>query len=91
MLGRICRKDAREIMQEIMNEVILYSENSFYVCMESMWQVSYLWEEIPWLQQCLSSCQSSCSCTLQTRVKMLQAISQLQVIDYGTICSIERV
>lgn len=44
-----------------------------------MWQVSYLWEEIPWLQQCLNPSQSSCSCTLQTRLKMLQAVSQLQV------------
>ncbi|KAM3859677.1 ankyrin repeat and fibronectin type-III domain-containing protein 1 [Diretmus argenteus] len=41
-------------------------------------KVSYLWEEIPWLQQCLSSSQSSCSCTLQTRLKMLQAVSHLQ-------------
>ncbi|XP_076616806.1 ankyrin repeat and fibronectin type-III domain-containing protein 1 isoform X2 [Chaetodon auriga] len=41
-------------------------------------KVSYLWEEIPWLQQCLSPSQSSCSCTLQTRLKMLQAVSQLQ-------------
>ncbi|XP_019902065.2 ankyrin repeat and fibronectin type-III domain-containing protein 1 isoform X2 [Esox lucius] len=41
-------------------------------------KVSYLWEEIPWLQQCLSPSQSSCSCALQTRLKMLQAISQLQ-------------
>ncbi|XP_023196155.1 ankyrin repeat and fibronectin type-III domain-containing protein 1-like isoform X1 [Xiphophorus maculatus] len=41
-------------------------------------KVSYLWEEISWLQQCLSPSQSSCSCTLQTRLKMLQAVSQLQ-------------
>ncbi|KAM7370905.1 hypothetical protein PAMP_010415 [Pampus punctatissimus] len=41
-------------------------------------KVSYLWEEIPWLQQCLSPSQSSCSCTLQTRLKMLQAVSLLQ-------------
>nr|XP_020461770.1 ankyrin repeat and fibronectin type-III domain-containing protein 1-like isoform X2 [Monopterus albus] len=41
-------------------------------------KVSYLWEEIPWLQQCLSLSHSSCSCTLQTRLKMLQAVSQLQ-------------
>ncbi|XP_072311694.1 ankyrin repeat and fibronectin type-III domain-containing protein 1 [Eucyclogobius newberryi] len=41
-------------------------------------KVSYLWEEIPWLQQCLSLTQTSCSCTLQTRFKMLQAISHLQ-------------
>ncbi|KAK7919712.1 hypothetical protein WMY93_010996 [Mugilogobius chulae] len=41
-------------------------------------KVTYLWEEIPWLQQCLSLTQTSCSCTLQTRLKMLQAISHLQ-------------
>ncbi|KAL2078456.1 hypothetical protein ACEWY4_026141 [Coilia grayii] len=41
-------------------------------------KVSYLWEEIWWLQQCVVSGQSSCSCTLQTRLKMLQAIAQLQ-------------
>ncbi|XP_026206829.1 ankyrin repeat and fibronectin type-III domain-containing protein 1 isoform X1 [Anabas testudineus] len=41
-------------------------------------KVSYLWEEIPWLQQCLSPSQTSCSCTLQTRLKMLQAVSHLQ-------------
>ncbi|XP_077482639.1 ankyrin repeat and fibronectin type-III domain-containing protein 1 isoform X1 [Stigmatopora argus] len=41
-------------------------------------KVSYLWEEIPWLQQCLNPTQSACSCTLQTRLKMLQAISHLQ-------------
>ncbi|XP_037134366.1 uncharacterized protein LOC119138444 isoform X1 [Syngnathus acus] len=41
-------------------------------------KVSYLWEEIPWLQQSLSPTQSSCSCTLQTRLKMLQAVSHLQ-------------
>ncbi|KAM6951317.1 ankyrin repeat and fibronectin type-III domain-containing protein 1 isoform 2-T2 [Aplochiton taeniatus] len=41
-------------------------------------KVSYLWEEIPWLQQCLSPSQLSCSCTLQTRLKMLQAVAHLQ-------------
>ncbi|KAG9349907.1 hypothetical protein JZ751_026260 [Albula glossodonta] len=41
-------------------------------------KVSYLWEDISWLQQCLSPSQSSCSCTLQTRLKMLQAVSLLQ-------------
>nr|XP_057916973.1 ankyrin repeat and fibronectin type-III domain-containing protein 1 isoform X1 [Doryrhamphus excisus] len=41
-------------------------------------KVSYLWEEITWLQQYLNPTQSSCSCTLQTRLKMLQAISHLQ-------------
>lgn len=43
-------------------------------------QVSYLWEEISWLQQCLGPSQTSCSCTLQTRLKMLQAVSHLQVV-----------
>ncbi|XP_030626060.1 ankyrin repeat and fibronectin type-III domain-containing protein 1 [Chanos chanos] len=41
-------------------------------------KVSYLWEEISWLQQCISPAQSSCSCTLQTRLKLLQAVAQLQ-------------
>ncbi|MGH0121481.1 UNVERIFIED_CONTAM: hypothetical protein FKN15_023779 [Acipenser sinensis] len=41
-------------------------------------QVSCLWEDISWLRQCLSPSQSSCSCILQTRLKMLQAVSQLQ-------------
>ncbi|XP_029102352.1 ankyrin repeat and fibronectin type-III domain-containing protein 1 [Scleropages formosus] len=41
-------------------------------------KVSYLWEDIPWLQQCLNPSQSSFSCALQTRLKMLQAVSQLQ-------------
>ncbi|XP_069036950.1 ankyrin repeat and fibronectin type-III domain-containing protein 1 isoform X3 [Lepisosteus oculatus] len=41
-------------------------------------KVSCLWEEIPWMQQCLSPSQSSYSCALQTRLKMLQAVSQLQ-------------
>ncbi|KAJ8364191.1 hypothetical protein SKAU_G00130220 [Synaphobranchus kaupii] len=41
-------------------------------------KVSYLWEEISWLQQCMSPSQSSCSCALQTRLKMLQGVSQLQ-------------
>ncbi|XP_046888294.1 ankyrin repeat and fibronectin type-III domain-containing protein 1 [Hypomesus transpacificus] len=50
------------------------------VMQDFLWftKVSYLWEEIPWLQQCLSPSQSSCSCTLQTRLKMLQAVSHLQ-------------
>lgn len=56
---------------------------TFCMC-ASMCQVSYLWEEIPWLQQCLSPSQSSCSCTLQTRLKMLQAVSQLQVVQWKT-------
>lgn len=56
-------------------------KNILYVCIQSTCQVSYLWEEIPWLQQCLSPSQSSCSCTLQTRLKMLQAVSHLQVVQ----------
>ncbi|KAG5262387.1 hypothetical protein AALO_G00274610, partial [Alosa alosa] len=47
-------------------------------------KVSYLWEEISWLQQCVVSAQSSCSCTLQTRLKMLQAVAQLQQNLLGT-------
>ncbi|XP_041133819.1 ankyrin repeat and fibronectin type-III domain-containing protein 1-like isoform X1 [Polyodon spathula] len=41
-------------------------------------KVSCLWEDILWLRQCLSPSQSSCSCTIQTRLKMLHAVSQLQ-------------
>ncbi|XP_056153692.1 ankyrin repeat and fibronectin type-III domain-containing protein 1 isoform X2 [Lampris incognitus] len=41
-------------------------------------KVSYLWEEIVWLQQCVSTSQTSCSCALQTRLKMLQAVAHLQ-------------
>ncbi|KAG5832357.1 hypothetical protein ANANG_G00290310, partial [Anguilla anguilla] len=41
-------------------------------------KVSYLWEEIPWLLQLLGPSQSSCTCSLQTHLKMLQAASQLQ-------------
>ncbi|XP_037393188.1 ankyrin repeat and fibronectin type-III domain-containing protein 1 [Pygocentrus nattereri] len=41
-------------------------------------KVSYLWEEISWLQQCVGPAQLSCSCTLQTRLKMLQALAHLQ-------------
>lgn len=42
-------------------------------------QASYLWEEIPRLQQRLNPAQAACSCTLQTRLKMLQAVAHLQV------------
>ncbi|XP_072535282.1 ankyrin repeat and fibronectin type-III domain-containing protein 1 isoform X2 [Salminus brasiliensis] len=41
-------------------------------------KVSYLWEEVSWLLQCVSPAQLSCSCTLQIRLKMLQALVQLQ-------------
>ncbi|XP_058255126.1 ankyrin repeat and fibronectin type-III domain-containing protein 1 isoform X1 [Hemibagrus wyckioides] len=43
-------------------------------------KVTYLWEEILWLQQCASSTHPSCSCTLQTRLKILQALTQLQAL-----------
>ncbi|KAF5889587.1 ankyrin repeat and fibronectin type-III domain-containing protein 1-like isoform X1 [Clarias magur] len=43
-------------------------------------KVTYLWEEIQWLQQCASSTHPSCSCTLQTRLKILQALTQLQAL-----------
>lgn len=38
-----------------------------------------MWDEILWLRQCVTVSQSSCSCILQTRFKMLLAISQMQV------------
>ncbi|KAF7709060.1 hypothetical protein HF521_018117 [Silurus meridionalis] len=43
-------------------------------------KVTYLWEDIQWLQQCASSTHPSCSCTLQTRLKILQALTQLQAL-----------
>lgn len=48
---------------------------------DSLWcvQVSCMWDEILWLRQCVTVSQSSCSCILQTRFKMLLAISQMQV------------
>lgn len=59
------------------------NRNNWWVLFGCLRQVSYLWEEIPWLQQCLSPSQSSCSCTLQTRLKMLQAVSHLQVLQHS--------
>ncbi|KFQ23699.1 Ankyrin repeat and fibronectin type-III domain-containing protein 1, partial [Merops nubicus] len=41
-------------------------------------KVSCMWEEVLWLRQCVTVSQSSCSCILQTRFKMLLAISQMQ-------------
>lgn len=41
-------------------------------------KLSCMWDEILWLRQCLTVSQSSCSCVLQTRFKMLLAISQMQ-------------
>ncbi|XP_074697052.1 ankyrin repeat and fibronectin type-III domain-containing protein 1-like isoform X3 [Strix aluco] len=41
-------------------------------------KVSCMWDEILWLRQCVTVSQSSCSCILQTRFKMLLAISQMQ-------------
>ncbi|KFZ56764.1 Ankyrin repeat and fibronectin type-III domain-containing protein 1, partial [Antrostomus carolinensis] len=41
-------------------------------------KVSCMWDEILWLRQGVTVSQSSCSCILQTRFKMLLAISQMQ-------------
>ncbi|KAH0631849.1 hypothetical protein JD844_019721, partial [Phrynosoma platyrhinos] len=41
-------------------------------------KVSCMWDEILWLRQCVTVSQSSCSCVLQTRLKMLLAISEMQ-------------
>ncbi|XP_051488147.1 ankyrin repeat and fibronectin type-III domain-containing protein 1-like isoform X2 [Apus apus] len=41
-------------------------------------KVSCMWDEVLWLRQCVTVSQSSCSCILQTRFKMLLAISQMQ-------------
>ncbi|XP_075422530.1 ankyrin repeat and fibronectin type-III domain-containing protein 1-like [Ascaphus truei] len=41
-------------------------------------KVSCMWDDIVWLRQCVSVSQSSCSCILQTRFKMLLAVSQMQ-------------
>ncbi|XP_030906121.2 ankyrin repeat and fibronectin type-III domain-containing protein 1-like isoform X1 [Melopsittacus undulatus] len=41
-------------------------------------KVACMWDEILWLRQCVTVSQSSCSCILQTRFKMLLAISQMQ-------------
>ncbi|XP_035386321.1 ankyrin repeat and fibronectin type-III domain-containing protein 1 isoform X2 [Electrophorus electricus] len=43
-------------------------------------KVTYLWEELTWLLQCVSPTQLSCSCTLQTRLKILQTLRQLQTL-----------
>lgn len=52
-----------------------------------MLQVSCMWDEILWLRQCVTVSQSSCSCILQTRFKMLLAISQMQVRGGGSLSS----
>ncbi|XP_041433496.1 ankyrin repeat and fibronectin type-III domain-containing protein 1 isoform X2 [Xenopus laevis] len=41
-------------------------------------KVSCMWDDILWLRQCVTVSQSSCSCVLQTRFKMLLAVSQMQ-------------
>ncbi|KAJ1097712.1 hypothetical protein NDU88_002829 [Pleurodeles waltl] len=43
-------------------------------------KVSCMWDDILWLRQCVTVSQSSCSCILQTRFKMLLAISQMQAL-----------
>ncbi|XP_063286649.1 ankyrin repeat and fibronectin type-III domain-containing protein 1-like isoform X1 [Pelobates fuscus] len=41
-------------------------------------KLSCMWDDILWLRQCVTVSQSSCSCILQTRFKMLLAVSQMQ-------------
>ncbi|KAM4631720.1 ankyrin repeat and fibronectin type-III domain-containing protein 1-like isoform 2-T2 [Discoglossus pictus] len=41
-------------------------------------KVASMWDDILWLRQCVTVSQSSCSCILQTRFKMLLAVSQMQ-------------
>ncbi|XP_069503032.1 ankyrin repeat and fibronectin type-III domain-containing protein 1-like isoform X3 [Ambystoma mexicanum] len=43
-------------------------------------KVSCMWDDILWLRQCVTVSQSSCSCILQTRFKVLVAISQMQAL-----------
>ncbi|XP_055037352.2 ankyrin repeat and fibronectin type-III domain-containing protein 1 isoform X3 [Misgurnus anguillicaudatus] len=47
-------------------------------------KVSHLWEDLTWMQQCISPAHASSSCTLQTRLKMIQAAAQLQAL-LGTV------
>uniref|UniRef100_A0A8C1IDD1 Ankyrin repeat and fibronectin type-III domain-containing protein 1-like n=1 Tax=Cyprinus carpio TaxID=7962 RepID=A0A8C1IDD1_CYPCA len=47
-------------------------------------KVSHLWEELTWMQQCISPAHASSSCTLQTRLRLLQAAAQLQAL-LGTV------
>lgn len=42
-------------------------------------QLSCAWQQVPWLQQALSSAHSSPSSLLQNRHNILRAVSQLQV------------
>lgn len=42
-------------------------------------QLSCAWQQVPWLQQALSSALSSSSSLLQNRHNILQAVAQLQV------------
>ncbi|XP_076842957.1 ankyrin repeat and fibronectin type-III domain-containing protein 1 isoform X2 [Brachyhypopomus gauderio] len=60
--------------------VVEVDESYTSLTQDFLWftKVTYLWEELSWLQQCVSPAQLSCSCTLQTRLKMLQALTQLQ-------------
>ncbi|XP_051543366.1 ankyrin repeat and fibronectin type-III domain-containing protein 1 isoform X2 [Myxocyprinus asiaticus] len=52
-------------------------------------KVSHLWEELSWMQQCISPAHASSSCTLLTRLKLLQAAAQLQallgMVDLGQV------
>ncbi|KAM9488692.1 ankyrin repeat and fibronectin type-III domain-containing protein 1 isoform 1-T1 [Clarias gariepinus] len=62
--------------------IIEVDDSYSFLTQDFLWftKVTYLWEEILWLQQCASSTHPSCSCTLQTRLKILQALTQLQAL-----------
>nr|XP_014346428.1 PREDICTED: ankyrin repeat and fibronectin type-III domain-containing protein 1-like [Latimeria chalumnae] len=61
------------------------------VMQDLLWftKVSCMWEDSRWLRQCVTASQSSCSCVLQARHKILLAISQMQgllgIIDLGQV------
>ncbi|XP_075575100.1 ankyrin repeat and fibronectin type-III domain-containing protein 1 [Pelecanus crispus] len=76
------------------DQVPLVEIDDTYSCLlmqDFLWftKVSCMWDEILWLRQCVTVSQSSCSCILQTRFKMLLAISQMQgllgVQDLGQV------
>ncbi|XP_056194449.1 ankyrin repeat and fibronectin type-III domain-containing protein 1-like [Falco biarmicus] len=65
------------------DQIPLVEIDDTYSCLlmqDFLWftKVSCMWDEILWLRQCVTVSQSSCSCILQTRFKMLLAISQMQ-------------
>ncbi|NXL92735.1 ANKF1 protein, partial [Alectura lathami] len=60
--------------------VEIYDNYSFLDMQDFLWftKVSYMWDEILRLQQSIAICEETSSCILQTRFKMLLAISQMQ-------------